>query len=374
MATEIDVLVLGNVVLHKHEQLRSPAVAKLDDPLFPESLLGCMRPPSEQGRSLERVSGGFRCPETHAFFPDRDGVPSLFKEVDNDADDITASVKTFYEENPFPNYEGLEDFGSLVSRGQKTDFSRALLAAIGCNKSILECGCGTGQMSHFLSLNNNHVLGVDLSLSSLKLAIHHKLRNDRNRAAFVQMNIFDLAIRDAVFDVVISTGVLHHTKDPKRAFAAIVRKAKPGGIIVVGVYNRYARIPSAVRSKLLPMVGPKIDYVARTRIRDKRKAQIWIEDQYFNPHETWHSIDEIIDWFRDNGVTYLNCWPALVGFGDERLFCETETGSRARRLATQWSWLANNSREGGLFVATGRRNLSNPDGRAHAHARERQPK
>ena len=29
---------------------------------------------------------------------------------------------------------------------------------------MLECGCGTGQLSHFLSLNNNHVLGIDLSL------------------------------------------------------------------------------------------------------------------------------------------------------------------------------------------------------------------
>ena len=37
--------------------------------------------------------------------------------------------------------------------------------------------------------------------------------------------------------MVISTGVLHHTKDARAAFASIVRKAKPGGLIVVGLYN-----------------------------------------------------------------------------------------------------------------------------------------
>src|SRR5262249_15999324 len=162
------------------------------------------------------------------------------------------------------------------------------------------------------SLNNNHVLGVDLSLPSLKLALDHKLRNGLSRVAFAQMDIFDLAIKDNVFDVVISTGVLHHTKDARRAFASIVRKAKPSGIVVVGLYNHYARVPTAIRAKLLGLLGPNIDHVVRTRIRDKRKAEIWIKDQYFNPHETWHSIDEVLGWFQETGVSYLNCRPEII--------------------------------------------------------------
>ena len=39
----------------------------------------------------------------------------------------------------------------------------------------------------------------------------------------------------------ISSGVLHHTKDARRAFASIVRKAKPGGIVIVGLYNTFGR-------------------------------------------------------------------------------------------------------------------------------------
>src|SRR4029079_1206393 len=176
-------------------------------------------------------------------------------------DKITPKVKEFYEENPFPSYEGLQDFGDLVHRGQQTPFARELLEAVGYNKLVLECGCGTGQLSLFLSLNNNHVLGVDLSTSSLKLAVNHKLANDVARAGFVQMNIFDLAIKDNMFDAVISTGVLHHTRDARRAFAAIVKKAKIGGTIVVGLYNTFGRFPTLVRSKLIELLGPQIDYV-----------------------------------------------------------------------------------------------------------------
>ena len=124
---------------------------------------------------------------------------------------------------------------------------------------MLECGCGTGQLSHFLQLNNNHVLGIDMSLASLKLAVEHKNRNQLVRSSFCQMDIFDLAIRDECFDVVISHGVLHHTHDARRAFGAIARKLKPDGIIMVGLYNSYARIPTWLRARLSGLTGGKID-------------------------------------------------------------------------------------------------------------------
>jgi hypothetical protein len=116
---------------------------------------------------------------------------------------------------------------------------------------------------------------------------------------------------------VISTGVLHHTRDARRAFAAITRKVKPGGIVVVGLYNAYGRVPTFLRSKVIGVLGPNIDHVVRTSIRDPRKADIWIKDQYFNPHETWHSMDEVLDWFDENGVRYLNCRPSLLGSNGE---------------------------------------------------------
>jgi 2-polyprenyl-3-methyl-5-hydroxy-6-metoxy-1,4-benzoquinol methylase len=247
----------------------------------------------------------------------------------------------------------------LVNRGLKNSFSMGLLDAIGHNKLILECGCGTGQLSHFLSLNNNNVLGIDLSLASLKLAVEHKLRNSLPRAAFTQMNIFELGVNDASFDVVISTGVLHHTRDARRAFASIVRKAKPGGIVVVGLYNYYGRVPTWIRSKLVGTLGPNIDHVVRNRIRDKRKAEIWIKDQYYNPHETWHSIDEVLHWFQENNVDYLNCYPPILGVdgnGRRGIFAPTSSGSTSTRVLTQLSWLGTIASEGALFVMIGRRN------------------
>jgi 2-polyprenyl-3-methyl-5-hydroxy-6-metoxy-1,4-benzoquinol methylase len=328
---------------------------------FSDRILACLKAPggtNEDG--LEIVDGGLRSIKTGEAFPDQDGIPFLYKPSAGDTSLVTDMMRSFYEEHPFPSYEGMEEFGALANKGWTNPFSRELLDAIGYNKLVLECGCGTGQLTQFLQLNNNHTLGVDLSLSSLGLAVEHKNRNQLERSAFAQMNIFNLAIKDESFDVVISHGVLHHTYDARAAFAQIVKKVKPGGIVVVGLYNSYARIMTWIRSKLIRTFGPKIDYVVRNRIHDERKAQIWIEDQYFNPHETWHSIGEVQGWFAENGIEYLNCTPPVLGTDGElpsSLFDETDPGTGYKRAITQLGWIGTIAREGALFDVIGKKPL-----------------
>jgi SAM-dependent methyltransferase len=331
----------------------------MDAPMFSDRILACLKEPGGvDATTLKSVDDALCCSETKQSFPFIGGVPSLYVPNEGDGKEVTDRVKSFYEENPFPSYEGLEEFGELVNKGSHNPFSAELLKAVGYNKTVLECGCGTGQLSHFLQLNNNHVLGIDMSLGSLRLAVEHKLRNALPRSAFAQMNIFDLAIKDNSFDVVISHGVLHHTFDARRAFSHIVRKAKPGGIIMVGLYNSYARIPTWLRSKVIGLLGPKIDFVVRNRIQDAKKADIWIKDQYYNPHETWHSIDEVLDWFDENDVEYLNASPAILGTSGEdaeNLFAKTSFGSSYQRVVTQLSWFSTIAREGALFDVIGRK-------------------
>ena len=328
-------------------------------PVFAERLLACLKAPG--GSDTEGLVQGDRqliCPTTGETFAYAEEVPSLLAPSLGEGTRITDKIKLFYEENPFPSYEGVEEFGELVNKGMQNRFSADLLEAIGFNKLILECGCGTGQLSHFLQLNNNHVLGIDISLASLRLAIKHKMQNQLTRSAFAQMNIFNLALKDDAFDVVISHNVLHHTFDARRAFSHIVRKAKPGGIVMVGLYNRPARLLTWIRSKLIKVFGAEIDSVVRSSIRNTREADIWIKDQHFTPHETWHSIDEVLDWFEENDVEYLNCSPSILdtdGEEAENLFSRTSSGTGYQRTITQLSWLSTIAREGALFDVIGRR-------------------
>ena len=339
--------------------MNGPRLKSRPTAMFSKRILECLKEPGGDDHSSLQLEKdrlvGTQSGKTYDFI---NGIPSLYVPLEGEGEDVTKRVKSFYEENPFPSYEGLEEFGELVNKGSHNAFSANLLEAIGFNKTVLECGCGTGQLTQFLQLNNNHTLGINMSLDSLNLAVEHKIRNGLERGSFAQMNIFDLAIKDNSFDVVISHGVLHHTFDARRAFSHIVKKAKPGGIVMVGLYNSYARIPTWLRSKVIGVLGPKIDFVVRNRIQDARKADIWIKDQYYNPHETWHSIDEVMDWFDENDLEYLNCSPAILGSTGEdtdNLFDKTDPGSSYQRIVTQMSWLGSIAREGALFDVIGRK-------------------
>ena len=63
MNCEMDVLVIGNSILRKEEQLPPlPSVIAQGDNLFPARLLACLKPPGGSDESsLERISGAFRC-------------------------------------------------------------------------------------------------------------------------------------------------------------------------------------------------------------------------------------------------------------------------------------------------------------------------
>lgn len=337
------------------------AEARNTTPLFNERILANLRVPGHDDHEcvMALSDEGLRCTIKDELHPLVNGIPSLFRKDSAEAIEITKNVKAFYEENPFPNYDGIEEFGDLVTKGNQNPFTVRLLKAIGYNKTILEAGCGTGQLGNFLQLNNNHHLGIDLSLSSLGAGLEHKLRNGLPRSSFCQQNIFDLGIKDESFDVVIAHGVLHHTFDARKAFECVAKKAKPGGIVMVGLYNSYARVPTWIRAKLMRLgFGQNIDYVVRSRIRDERKADIWIKDQYYHPHETWHSIDETMGWFEENDIEFLNCSPGILetdGEEVEDLFQKCEPGTVSKRVLTQLGWLFTIAREGALFDLIGRK-------------------
>ena len=95
--------------------------------------------------------------------------------------------------------------------------------------TMLECGCGTGQLTNFLSIANRTVIGTDLCINSLKLATAFKEQNALPRAHFLQMNLFRPAFKPGSFDLVISNGVLHHTPEPQEGLSALARCVRPGG-------------------------------------------------------------------------------------------------------------------------------------------------
>jgi ubiquinone/menaquinone biosynthesis C-methylase UbiE len=240
-------------------------------------------------------------------------------------------------------------------------FARLLSEQIPYNSRVLEVGCGTGQLTNFLSIAHRSVLGIDVCLNSLGLAHKFKVENGLDRASFAQMNLFRPALKDEFFDVVISNGVLHHTADCRGAFHRICKLVKPGGFVVVGLYSSYSRKLHYARRTVVRWTGLTSRWLDPQFGRKTGAGQrdAWYQDQYCHPHETCHSLDEVMGWMGEAGFEFVNSIPKPTPRAslapDELLFAPKGAGSRASRVFSQLQNMGSGYREGGFLVAIGQR-------------------
>jgi ubiquinone/menaquinone biosynthesis C-methylase UbiE len=302
-----------------------------------------------------------RNPRTQRCYPVAEGIPRLFvPNDDTDARDVTEIVKQFYETTPFPNYDDLDTSRALLEKARAGLFARLLNEQIPYGQAVLEVGCGTGQLTNFLSIAHRTVLGVDLCLNSLRLAQRFKSDNGLERATFAQMNLFRPALRDAFFDVVISNGVLHHTGDCRAAFQRVSRLVKPGGFFVVGLYSAFSRQLHYARRALFRWTS------VTSRLLDPQfgrmraaKSEAWFRDQYCHPHETAHTLDEVLEWMDESRLEFVNSIPKPVAgpslVEDERLFEPRGRGTAVSRFLSQLHDVPSGYREGGFFIVIAQR-------------------
>lgn len=279
-------------------------------------------------------------------------------------DYTTKDVVGFYNIKPFPNYETTDNKASILNKGDNNYLAKKFKQFVGFDKRILEVGCGTGQLSIYFAIGtNNQIVALDPTLESLKLASNFANKNNIKNIHFLNADIFDDVLKDNYFDFIWTNGVLHHTKNPKKAFEISIKSLKKDGYVLVGLYNKLGRIRTKIRKYLYKFFGKKIvlflDPVLRN-LKSQSPDQIdaWIRDQYEHPLESTHTIDETLEWFKDNKIEFLSSIPKfnLDVTNSNNLFSKQETGNFFYRLISQIFMIFNYlGDDGGLFVMIGKK-------------------
>jgi SAM-dependent methyltransferase len=304
------------------------------------------------------LAADWSCRDCGARYETPDGIPNLRLGSDSRTD----VVRCFYEHAPFPGYPPHENLASLRARAGRSEFARLLNRAIPGNARIVEIGCGTGQMSLYLANSDRMVIGADLTRGSLLLGAAAAHRFGLDRVQFIETDLHRPGLRAGSFDVVYSSGVLHHTPDPRASFARIARLARPGGMIVLGLYSAFARIPLRLGRLVARLSGYRLipfDAVLRDRKNDPARCEAWLRDQYQHPEEHRHTLAEVQGWFDENNVEYVRAYPsALIGDEPEELFTSARDNWGPEAWLAQLGWIRTLGKEGGLFVTVGRRSYS----------------
>lgn len=201
---------------------------------------------------------------------------------------------------------------------------------------VLDAGCGGGRYARLLGQHGARVLGVDLSSAVDKAA---ELCASFPEVAIVQGDLLDLPVAEESFDLVYSIGVLHHTPDPRRAFAQIARRVKPGGGLAVWLYRRNTapqewlnsglravstRLPAPVLEPICAGLGAlgSIPVVNRTfnKLANFSNHPDWTLrvcdnfDWYAPRYQSHHTPAELRRWFEEEGFADIQeLLPAKTG-------------------------------------------------------------
>ena len=102
-------------------------------------------------------------------------------------------------------------------------------------KTVLDAGCGMGRFTKIALSCGAEVVAIDFSESERRLA---NLARENPKLHVVQGNLLKPPLKDGVFDIAYSIGVLHHTASARDAFCNVAKTVKSGGYFTMWLYGR----------------------------------------------------------------------------------------------------------------------------------------
>jgi 2-polyprenyl-3-methyl-5-hydroxy-6-metoxy-1,4-benzoquinol methylase len=204
--------------------------------------------------------------------------------------------------------------------------------------TVLDVGCGSGRFTRLAAEHGAAVvIGVDINEAVDGAAAYCRhLPNVHT----VQANLFALPFKKQIFDLVWCRGVLHHTPDAAGGHHALSQHVAPGGVMFVWVIAKrfspfrftkrvldplgVGRLPPRLLlalSKLLSFISLALLWAYRmlrklpgfrprttrakkiTRPRTLRELYLTWFDALSPEHNSRHTDDEVIGWFRREGFT-----------------------------------------------------------------------
>ncbi len=242
-------------------------------------------------------------------------------------DATTEAVREFYELFPYPS-------GAPTLR---MGFDARYLLSLGCFERpmgrpirVLDAGCsrGVGALGCATLQPDVQVLGVDINRVALDEARSEAQRRGLTNAQFAEVDLSTLQglqVPEGGFDVITSSGVLHHLADPAEGLRLLRGALAPHGVLALMVYSRSGRretleISYAVdalvdKSKSLTEQLADARAVVKTLAEVPGAGEEWqnaaqvddveFVDRYLHIQECVYDVPELFKFIAQGGLSFL---------------------------------------------------------------------
>ena len=111
------------------------------------------------------------------------------------------------------------------------DYADFLLPHLHADASVLDVGCGSGEISIGIAPTVAHVLGVDLEAEEFNVARTYAEEHGISNVEFRRGDVYALDLPDEHFDACVCHSMLEMVDRPLDSLREIRRTLKPGGVL-----------------------------------------------------------------------------------------------------------------------------------------------
>lgn len=174
-------------------------------------------------------------------------------------DDVTRAVQAMYQKFPYPSGAPAMRIGGDA---------RLLLSYVELSRDgsqpihALDAGCGrgVGLIGNASLQGDVQFTGIDINTVGISEAAQHAAERNLSNINFQYcdlMTLEGLTVPPGGFDVIYSSGVLHHLSDPKKGLMKLKEVLAPHGVISFMVYGSYGRQPLTRLIEGIDLVIPR---------------------------------------------------------------------------------------------------------------------
>lgn len=194
------------------------------------------------------------------------------------------------------NFYDNEDFfqGYMNIRKQQLNYNNSIeepsmIEIIGdiSNKTILDLGCGTGELSKRLSENAQNILGIDISQKMLNVANE---KNSRSNIEYKNLSLENISILNQKFDVIVSSLAFHYVENFQKLITDISRLLKKRGSLIFSQEHPMLTAYIGERNWISDPEGNKLYWPVSNYNDEGPRYETWFIEDVQKYHRTLSTI------------------------------------------------------------------------------------